>query len=47
MMKARKVIEKEPVKLMKRLKLGTTIEQKPVIRTVRDLYTMLLTYKSF
>ena len=43
MTKARNVIEKDPVKLMNRLKLGTTIEQKPVSSTVRDLYTMLLT----
>ena len=35
--KARNVIEKDPVKFRKRLKLGTRIEQNAVSSTVSDL----------
>ena len=43
-MKARKVIEKAPVKLRNIAKLGTLIDTKPVKRTINNRYTILLNY---
>jgi hypothetical protein len=42
MIKARNVIEKEPERFKKRPNLGTSIDNRPVLRTTTVLYTMLL-----
>ncbi len=46
MMKARKVIEKAPMKFMKRPKRGTRMENTAVQRTVAERYKMLFNYQA-